>query len=63
LKTIDDFHERVRFYREEADAGRYHNPYDVDNELQEILIKLDIVDNRIKYEDVAYSTGLLFWDM
>jgi len=64
VKTLDDFLALVEFYQAEAKIGYYHNPYDVENELIDILMKTNTEpDERIKYEDMANDTGMLFWDM
>lgn len=64
MKTIEDFTDRVLYYKEQAEKGVYHNPYDVENELIDIIMKTNTEpDERIKYEDMANNTGMLFWDM
>lgn len=65
MKTLDDFRALVSFYKMKADSGVYYNPYDVDNELLEILrhIKFESIDEKETYEDIAYDTASLFWSM
>jgi hypothetical protein len=65
MKTLDDFLALVAYYKMKADSGVYYNPYDVENELLDILrpLRFDMIDERIKYEDMAFDTGMLFWDM
>lgn len=65
IKMLEDFNNRILYYKEQAEEGHYHNPYDVENELLDILrpLRFDMIDERIKYEDMAHDTGMLFWDM
>jgi hypothetical protein len=64
MTTLDDFLALVKFYQAAAEFGDYYNPYDVENELLDILRPLKLsLDDYIKYEDIAYDTGLLFWSM
>jgi hypothetical protein len=65
VKTLDDFIGLMNYYKGQAEDGKYHNPYDVENELLDILrpLRFDMIDERIKYEDMAHDTGMLFWDM
>ena len=64
MKTLDDFLALVAYYEMKAASGVYYNPYDVENELLDILRKTNTEpDERIRYEDIAHDTGILFWDM
>jgi hypothetical protein len=58
---MDEFHARVSYYRKEAEAGHYHNPYDVENELNELLIKNN--NRSWELEDLAHDIADLFWSM
>jgi hypothetical protein len=59
-----EFYKLVDFYRVEAQHGRYHNPYTVSEELEEIAFKCKPTPDRLEemYEE-AHAVGLLFWDM
>jgi hypothetical protein len=63
MKTIEDFTDRILYYKEQAEKGVYHNPYDVEISLLDILNDTNVVDGRINYEDMAHDTGMLFWSM
>ncbi len=59
--SMDEFNNKVHYYRKEAKDGHYHNPYDVENELNEILIKNN--NSSWELEDLAHEIGELFWSM
>jgi hypothetical protein len=58
---MDEFNNKVHYYRKEAEDGHYHNPYDVENELIVILIKNN--NSSWELEDLAHEIGELFWSM
>lgn len=62
---MDELKNKMAYYRQEAKEGRYHNPYDVENSLYEILLKLGIkkASVGIKLEDEIYEIAELFWSM
>ena len=60
---IEEFNTLAKYYKNEAKEGRYHNPYDVDNRLNEVAMKMKDEDNRFKYRDLAHDVGMYFWDM
>lgn len=61
---MDEFYAKLNYYRNEAENGRYHNPYDVDNELCEMIRRAGLdIETQEKLEMLAYEVGLKFWDM
>lgn len=62
---MDELKNKMAYYRQEAKEGRYHNPYDVENELNEILMKMGIkkASVGIKLEDEIFEIAELFWSM
>jgi hypothetical protein len=62
--TIDDFNSLLSYYRKEAELGHYHNPYDVINELNDIIRKLDLeIGETVELEDKADYVASFFWSM
>jgi hypothetical protein len=62
--TTDVFYGRVQYYKEEAQKGNYHNPYDVYDELKQIVGKIGLSeDDKEYFETIAWETGDLFWSM
>jgi hypothetical protein len=63
-KSIDIFYGRVQHYKEEAQKGNYHNPYDVCDELTSLVQGLGLnIDDLDYFETIAWQTGNLFWSM
>ena len=62
---MDELKKKLAYYRKEAKEGHYHSPYDVENELYEILLKMGIkkASVGIKLEDEIYEVAELFWSM
>ena len=51
----------LEFFKAEAKAGHYHNPYDVSDEVE----KRALAEGKSKYdaEELGQKTGDLFWSM
>ena len=62
---MDELKNKMAYYRQEAKEGHYHNPYDVENELYEILRKMGIkkVSVWIKLEDEIFEIAELFYTL
>jgi hypothetical protein len=67
MKTIEDFNQRVKFFKDKYKVGGYANPYDTFDELEGILNNIETLTyGTPEYEfllDIAQSTGELFWSL
>ena len=62
---MDELKNKMAYYRQEAKEGHYHNPYDVENALYEILMKMGIkkASVGVKLEDEIYEIAELFYTL
>lgn len=60
---MNKIYNKINFYKAEYEKGHYHNPYDVDEELEKLIPDNITEEQKIELEDLIHKTGLLFWDM
>ena len=62
---MDELKNRMAYYRQEAKEGHYHNPYDVENALYDILMKMGIkkASVGVKLEDEIFEIAELFYTL
>lgn len=58
FEKYEKFNNRIKFYRQEASLGNYHDHYDVDKELRYLLDDMGLSEDSTEYldkEDVIYN--------
>lgn len=61
MEKPNDFDGLVKYYKERAKNGNYHNPYDVSEEIEKKALESGI--EPYNAEEIAFEIGNLFWDM
>ena len=64
IKELDD---KLKYYREQADKGYYHNPFEYQEEMDNCLEKnyedIEYDSDYYEYEDKIHEIGMEFYNM
>lgn len=61
MEKPTNFEELVKYYKERAKDGNYHNPYDVAEEIEKKALESGM--EPYYAEEIAFEIGDLFWSM